>query len=149
MQWLIRTDEPFRGHCQSVVNPDGTIAYTDGLTVDTYEAANGFPVRVIGDDEFNKLIDEFVAGMISDPVEITKERFWEMLEILPPCRWSKHRAMEMFHVSERLTHNLVSWFARLGDRYFECVDRDNIDIYALATKFVLSRNAAAGNGRPE
>lgn len=135
MQWLIRTDEPFRGHCQSVINPDGTIAYTDGLTVDTYEAANGFPVRVVGDDEFNEMIQEFVNGLISAPVEITEERFWEMLEVLPPSKWTHHDGIEMFHVCERITHNLVSWFAHLGDRFFECTARDNINRDELADKF--------------
>lgn len=46
--------------------------------------------------------------------QITEERFWEMLEVLPPCRWDTTsvggRRLEMFHVSERLTGNLVSWF---------------------------------------
>ena len=36
MQYLIRTDEPFRGHCESVLNKDGTVGYTDGLTIEQY-----------------------------------------------------------------------------------------------------------------
>lgn len=48
------------------------------------------------------------------PAPITRERFTEMLEVLPPSRWNRGDYVEFFHVCERLTDNLVSWFGRVG-----------------------------------
>jgi hypothetical protein len=54
------------------------------------------------------------------PREITAERFHDMLNVLPPCKWRGiGAAFESFHVSERLSGNVVSWFCRLSDRYFQ------------------------------
>lgn len=134
MQYIIRKDEPFQGHVQSIVNPDGTIAYCAGLTLETYEAERGFPIRVIDDAELDQLTAEHLRGLVSDPAPITQERFWEMLEVLPPCHWHNAGGFEVFHVSERLTHNLVSWFAHRGDSYWEFTDHDNITDTDLVTK---------------
>lgn len=60
-----------------------------------------------------------VARYCNDWVEITKDRFWEMLEVLPPKRWRTHKGVEMFAISEFTTGALTGFFARLGDRYFE------------------------------
>ena len=56
------------------------------------------------------------------PVEVTEERFWDMLEVLPPCRWVHNHNHETFYVSERITMNIVSHFIRIGKRYFELQD---------------------------
>lgn len=69
--------------------------------------------------------------------EITEERFHEMLNILPPCRWQgMGEWFESFHMSEAITGNIVSWFIRWrtgeGDRYFTLDDYANLRQYALA-----------------
>ena len=122
MQYIIRTDQPFDGHCQSVLNKDGTVAYTDGLTLAQYVAENGFPMRIIGEDEMDNLVNTHYETMKSKPTQITRSRFWEMLEVLPPCRWHNAGGFEVFHVSEHLTGPLVSWFAHKGERYWEFTD---------------------------
>jgi len=59
------------------------------------------------------------------PQEITRERFWDMLEVLPPCKWQgMGQRFESFHVSERLSGDVVSWFCRVGERYFQ-VDQES------------------------
>lgn len=58
---------------------------------------------------------------------ITKERFHEMLNILPPSRWYRGEALEWFHMCERLSGDYVTWFCRAGDRYFEFQDLCTID----------------------
>jgi hypothetical protein len=68
------------------------------------------------------------------PQEITAERFTDMLNVLPPCRWhGVGELVESFHVSERLSGNVVSWFLRLGERYFQ------IDADATLTREELTR----------
>lgn len=80
--------------------------------------------EVVSEEELNKRLDDYEKSLITDPLEITRERYWEMLEVLPPCKWRKRGCWEMFHISERLTGNLVSWFATDGDKYYEFTDQD-------------------------
>jgi hypothetical protein len=55
------------------------------------------------------------------PQKITIERFWEMLNVLPPCKWTRLHSSESFFISEAETEDLHRWFARIGDDYFELV----------------------------
>lgn len=63
---------------------------------------------------------------------ITKDRFHEMLEILPPQRWYRGEQMEWFHMSERLSGDYVSWFARVGGNYYEFQDLYTLEKSAIA-----------------
>ena len=134
MQYLVIADKPFTGHAQSALRANGSVMYTDYKSVAEYEAGENIKVRVVDEAELNALIDEHLAGMVTKPKRITRDRFWEMLEVLPPCRWDNAGGFEVFHVSERLTHSLVDWFAHKGARYWEFTDHDNITDEALAAK---------------
>lgn len=134
MRYLIIADKPFSGHAQSALRTDGSVMYTDYKSVTEYEAGENIKTRVVGEAELNALIDEHLAGMVTKPERITRERFDEMLNILPPCRWHNADGFEVFHVSERLTYSLVSWFAHMGSRYWEFTDHDNITDELLAAK---------------
>lgn len=114
MQYIIRTDEPFNGCVQSALNPDNTVLYTDGQNLEQFTASCGYPIRVIDGDELDKLLEEFHADLITDPEPITKEDWHEMLNCLPPSRWHSVGDFNVFHMCERLTGTLVSWFARQG-----------------------------------
>jgi hypothetical protein len=70
---------------------------------------------LVSKPELDKLIDGYEQSLITDPEPIDKDRYWEMLEVLPPCRW----ANGFFHVSERYTGDLVSWFLEVGEEYWE------------------------------
>jgi hypothetical protein len=64
------------------------------------------------------------ADYIEPIREITRERFDEMLDILPPQKWQGcGTTQQTFHISERLTDNVVCWLIRRGPRYFELQDR--------------------------
>lgn len=135
MQYILRADQPYLGHIQTVMNTDGTVAYTNGKTFAEYQDACNYPLRVIEEAELDRLTATFLDTMISKPKRITHARFWDMLEILPPCRWhTVAGGFEVFHVSERITHNLVSWFAHKGERYWEFTDRDNLASDKLGAK---------------
>lgn len=133
-KWLIRDDQPFAGNAQSLVKPDGTVAYTDGLTVDQYQQERGFSVRLIDDDEFDALLKTYHDGMVTAPAPITEQRYWDMLGCLPPSRWHTVAGFEVFHVCEGITADLVSWFAKRGQDYFEFVDHAGITDDELTAK---------------
>ena len=65
--------------------------------------------------------EKLMANNGSDPVEIEESRFWEMLEVLPPCKWTRLRGSESFFISEAETMNLHTWLARIGGKYYELV----------------------------
>ena len=59
----------------------------------------------------------------SAPVEVTEERFDEMLNVLPPINWVRSAAGETsFKMIERTYGNITTIFARIGNRYFELSD---------------------------
>jgi hypothetical protein len=69
--------------------------------------------------------------------EITQERFSEMLNVLPPCKWTgPGTVQESFHVSEFLSGNIVSWFVQINGRFFQIDDVCTLthrELVALAT----------------
>ncbi len=132
MQWIIRDNAPFKGHCLSTLNNDDTVAYSDGLTLAEYEQREGYKLRVIEDDEFFALVDAHENTLKTKPTPITEQRFWDMLEVLPPCRWHNVGGFEVFHVSERLTGNLVSWFAQRNGNHWEFTDNASLPSADLA-----------------
>lgn len=58
----------------------------------------------------------------SPPVEITQERFIEMLEVLPPVGWKHDGTGQSFKLSERTSGNITAIFAEIGGKYFELSD---------------------------
>ncbi len=133
MRWIVRTDEPFRC-AQSFLLDDGTIAYTKGLTVETYAADRGFPIRVVDDAELDALQAARLAGMVTAAAEETEDQYFYALEVLPPSKWRTARGVESFHVCERITGDLVSWHAQCGGRFFTFTDHDNLTAEQVAEK---------------
>jgi hypothetical protein len=56
------------------------------------------------------------------PVEITKEQFHKMLDVLPPVGWTNRGHAETFKLSERTYGPITAIFCRLGERYFTLSD---------------------------
>lgn len=46
---------------------------------------------------------------------VDRDRFWYLLEVLPPGGWFHSYNVEWFYVIERLTDNIVTWAARIGN----------------------------------
>jgi len=59
------------------------------------------------------------------PVEISKNYFFEMLEVLPPAKWTRSHSYESFYIIEALTGNLHQWLIRFEDRYFTLIASKN------------------------
>lgn len=142
LRWIIEDGKPFNGTTHSILLPDNTVAYTDGMTLEQYELERGFKPKVISDAELNRLMRIHEEDQITKPKRITKARYWDMLEILPPCRWHMAGTWEVFHVSERLSGHLVSWFGtrRLAGNevFFEFIDYDHLATDKLRDKLNLT-----------
>lgn len=58
------------------------------------------------------------AGLVGQRWEITKELYWEFLEVLPPVNWRHDGNRESFMISEALTENIRSMYSHEGGAYF-------------------------------
>jgi hypothetical protein len=80
-------------------------------------------------------------------IEVTEDYFMDMLEVLPPCKWHHQPACETFHISERLTENIVEWLVRIRkdgkDRFFALAARDTCTHTAIVSKVVLAMSEVA------
>lgn len=141
-RWIVHASEPFAGSVQSHVLPSGTVAYSGGETFEAFNAARGGQFKLVSDAELDALLAAFHGGMITEPAPITGERFMDALECLPPCRWGRTRGIELFHVSEGITGDLVDWFAAVGGKHWHFVDRAGRPASELAEKVATAAGLA-------
>lgn len=144
MKFVLRTDKPFRGNAQSVLTDDGLVAWSGGLTPAEYERERGYKIRIVDEDEMAELIRVYVDGQVTPWTPETHEAWDYALEVLPPSRYGTRHGVLLFHICERITHDLVAWHARTPDgRCFTRNARSTEDTGALA-RGVLDLIAAEG-----
>lgn len=137
--YLIRSNQPYRGHTESIIYTDAEgverVAYTGqarvvqflgragekvmqeatpDLTLAEYEQERGETFRRITGEELDALQAAHIASLIAEPEPISEDRYNELLEVLPPCRRHKAGKWSVFHISERLHGNIVQWCAQSG-----------------------------------
>ena len=61
------------------------------------------------------------ALYIKPPEEITEERYYEMLDVLPPLRWVTRNGVQSFILAEPLDLNYYTQFAKYNDKYYTAV----------------------------
>lgn len=131
--YLIKTTRPYRGHTESIIYTDAEgverVAYTGNPQVTSagrvlqertpdmelvdYMTERGTFKRITG-EELDALQAAHIASLITAPEPMSEDRYNELLECLPPCRWHKAGKWSVFHVSERLQGNIVQWCAQSG-----------------------------------
>jgi hypothetical protein len=72
-------------------------------------------IELIDAEEFVELVE---LRMTTDPVEVDEERYWYLLEVLPPCSWVRNGSTESFYMSEFTSGRVTCHVVRIGDRYF-------------------------------
>lgn len=125
--------------CLDWIREDGTSA-VHGYTlaeVETY-----YPnVKIMTAEEF-ALLQESVS--CTDPVEITAEKFDEMLNVLPPMKWCRGESAESFMMSEFMTGRITGIYCRLGGRYFSFYGLCTMSHVDIVAKCAAARDAANG-----
>lgn len=92
---------------------------------------NSSVYSVVNGEELRALIDDHNKSLITAPELTSAEHYNNMLEILPPCRWHVSAGNNYFHVSERITGNLVRWFCSVGGKYYTFINDANISTSQL------------------
>ena len=72
--------------------------------------------------DINEVVDEIdaanVAAYCHPPKKIDAERYDDLLNVLPPCAWTRHAGAECFYISEAWTADLHQWCVKLPDSYW-------------------------------
>lgn len=61
------------------------------------------------------------------PERVSRERWWELLEVMPPARWRLLPGGEIFMVPEPIASDLYRFGVRIGEEYFSIVEDCNIE----------------------
>lgn len=162
MEILYIYKEPFKGSIENTMTKGGTVHYTgeavtreyvkengslvwetkyiNGLTFEQYNEQNGGNLKIATSEEIDTLFQTYTETLISDFEEITEEKFYYMLECLPPCRWHTHKGVELFYISEAYTSNLHSFGAKLNGKYYSATRRNNEPSESLAEAVNKAQN---------
>lgn len=117
-----------------------------GLSLWAKETFEQIKLRYPGAVRVN--IEEFAAQAdtqaITQPVEITEETFWDMLEVLPPKNWNRGGTFESFQMIEHETGNITGTYCRIGRhddparRYFTWKDVNRKPAAELQARLLAS-----------
>ena len=126
-----------------LVNGVWCVEYT-AETIDDYKASR--PDQNFSQlypwEEFEEILSGYDKKRLIDPPakEVDESRYWDMLYVLPPCRWHHYRGIELFHISERITGNIVLWIAGLNGKYYEFAHYASATNEELAAKVLEATN---------
>jgi len=89
-----------------------------------YELKKEYPDLIESDHK--DFLEHAYKMLITEPVEINEERYIDMLECLPPCKWNRGEYTESFFMSEAKCYDIHSHFVRIGKRFFEFDDKRSL-----------------------
>jgi len=125
----------YKGFIEKTISDGIHVDRTNGLTVDEYSQQQGKKFIAVTFNELENIVEDYHSSkVISEPEEIDHNTFIEMLEVLPPCRWGRVGKVEMFHMMERITDDLASWYAKVDGRYYSFIDSVQADAIQLEEK---------------
>ncbi len=104
------------GHIDVAELADGGqyVGKFSGKTLAQYQVEN--PAIVV--EDWAVVVAQEETRLTTEPEEITRERFIDMLEVLPPEGWRITGQTESFKMMEYYSGRITSIYARLGNRYF-------------------------------
>jgi len=91
------------------------------LTLEEYiEVKKDKDLEVVDTFEMEKLYNQYQKSLTSNFVEITEDRWYEMLEVLPPMKWHDYKGINIFFISEATSGSMHSCFIKTHDKkYYE------------------------------
>jgi hypothetical protein len=66
-------------------------------------------------EEYQRLHDQYWT---TEPKEITQEKYWSALSVMPPFKWVRSEKHESFKMDEMLSGCITGIYCRIGKRYF-------------------------------
>ena len=134
---LVVDKNNYRGHVQTILY-DGVCPYTN-KTADEY-IAEGYTVMT--DDEYNKFYQEYERSLCNDWSEVTEEKYWDALEVLPPKKWYDGG----FYMGECYMGTLYSFYQKWNGKYYtslQSICKPRNEILDNLKKFIAERTETA------
>lgn len=101
------------------------ITYKGGETFEEYNKRKGGGCKVVNEEELRVLIEEHNNSLITEFKEITEDRYFDLLECLPPLKHHTYRGAEIFFISEALTGNLHTCCVGINNKYYSATRKRN------------------------
>ena len=122
------------------VNPETLKGQYSSLSLEEIRQEHPAAICIEGDDAFERIARINHERLIAPKARTISEDDWmDALCCLPPCRYGSTSGITHFHISERLTGNIVAWFTK--DRNGNCV-RFN-DLASIPLERVVERHGEA------
>lgn len=105
-------------HLQATVNESAGLIEYSKKTIKEFEQEN--PNAVLMDfQEANKLIDIAIEKKyVTLPILISKDVYYEQLEVLPPLKWITDNSTSSFMISEFTISSVTAIYAKIGQKYY-------------------------------
>ncbi len=102
-------------------NPDVLVCRYGGETLDELKSQGKVSPEAFECpwEEASRLANDLARQRYcKGPSRVTKERWWELLEVLFPARWEQLEGAEIFMMPECITSTLYTFGVRIGEDYF-------------------------------
>lgn len=101
--------------CIDVINPHTGRSSICGHTLE--QVQKRYPGAEIV--ELGPWVEAKEKALCSAPVEISEDRFVEMLEVLPPQNWQRGKNCESFEICEHTSGRVTTILCRFGSKFYE------------------------------
>lgn len=119
--YIIDPTKEFKGHVENTMNKDtGLVHYRENTSFEDYkkEKGNENLVTMTWEELEEKYIIPYKNNLQKPFKEITEEDFNEMLNVLPPMRWTRFENGRFFFISEAYTADLHSLYVKYKGKYY-------------------------------
>lgn len=119
-------------YCELRFEKNGEYTDYDG-NLRTYETEFLNGNLLLTPEEYNEFFTAF--NKVAYPVEwneISEDRFYDMMNVLPPLNHQSLEGVEFFQIEEMQTSNITNTFANLNGKYYESFQKTTADFSALA-----------------
>ena len=113
-------------------------SYLNPLNFEQYNEKHGGNLKVATEKEIEIIIDNFNNSLIDDFKEITEEKFYDLLECLPPKRWHTHEKVEIFFICEAYTADLHTCCVSYKGKHFSALRSIREESQSIATAVIKS-----------
>ena len=110
-EYILKKGAKFCGVPHSILH-DGLEIWTGGKSREFYETGE---YEILSDADYQKKVDDFVSDFTGNWTEITKERYDDQLNVLPPVKWFDGG----FFISEAYTLNVHPFYQAYNGKYYE------------------------------
>lgn len=129
----------YRAYTNLVLNENGAVEsfYLGDSIESILETMNGSEeykeIEILSQDEFYVKQQESLKKQynVGTPTQVSKSRYWYMLETLPPCDYTRGEGVCSFRFEECVASDLYMFFFRIGKHYFEMVNHEGADLSVM------------------